>query len=106
MALVGALMSAGCALQTGDPSVDETQRPGELVSEQGGGPGVAHAENANAMLDRPSTVAPTGDQASRGAPTAPAGTGAIGTGPKDNPNPSPWGDGVNGPIELGPGTGK
>ncbi len=105
-ALVGALLSAGCALQTGDPSVDETQRPGELVSEPGGGGVTGVTARTAAAQDKPTNLSGSGDQAHSGWSVAPAGSTGGPTGPKDNPNPSPWGDGVNGPVDLSTGTGK
>src|SRR3974390_164556 len=106
-ALVGALLSAGCALQTGDPSVDEAQRPSELVSEPGGGGVTGVYPRAALVQDKPSNPSGSGDQANRGWTVAPAGSAGGGQGgPKDTPTPSPWGDGLSGPVDLGTGTGK
>ncbi len=93
-ALLGAL-SAGCALQTGDPMVDEAQRPGELVAEPGSGPAVVQRDSVTGNLTQaPQPTSGTGATASRGAKaTNPAGAGGVASGPKDNPNPSPWGGG-------------
>ncbi len=36
IAIITALLSAGCAIQAGDPQPEETQRPNELVGISGG----------------------------------------------------------------------
>lgn len=107
-ALVGVLLSAGCALQTGDPGADEAQRPQELVTEPGGGEAtVLHPSTATGNVTSPQGAS-TGAKASRGATaTGTEGAGGVPTGPKDNPNPSPWGGGdVFGNGDFGTGNGK
>ena len=103
IALLGALLlpCAGCALQTGDPTADEAQRPNELVATPGGGQQetIRPLGGNGGQLTAPSSpVSAGGPRATRGdSPTTPAGAGAGSPGgQKDNPNPSPWGDGVGG----------
>ena len=108
IAVLGALLSAGCALQTGDPTEEETQRPGELVATPGGTSQTIRQLGANetGVELTPSNPAPGGPRATRGSsPTGPAGggPGAPG-GQKDNPNPSPWGDGVGGTGQVPAGS--
>src|SRR5579883_2208753 len=68
IAIITALLSAGCAIQAGDPTPEETQRPNELV-------GVPGSEQPD-LSTRPQRVNnPAIDQ---GHPSA------------DSPNPSPW----------------
>ncbi len=105
IALLGALLlpCAGCALQTGDPTAEENQHPNELVAAPGGQSDTVRPVTANVAegAQEPITPGAGGPRATRGSsPTAPAGAGGVAPGgSKDNPNPSPWGDGVGG---IGP----
>jgi hypothetical protein len=105
IALLGALLlpCAGCALQTGDPTAEETQRPNELATAPGGESQTVRPVSANLVegTQQPVTPGTAGPRATRGdAPTTPAGAGGVAPGgQKDNPNPSPWGDGIGG---IGP----
>lgn len=105
IAIITALLSAGCAIQAGDPPSEGTQRPNELVGVGGGEqPGVnAHPEglpragigpsnNPQASPNpspwneqgngKPQTGNTNGDQTGSG--------NNGGGGNEDNPNPSPW----------------
>ena len=120
IAIVTALLSAGCALQAGDPGSEEVQRPTELV-----GSGTTSQPGVNArpqvltrnVLGQPGPNAdspnpsPWTDQGSgdphagnvNGDPSDNGGNGGTG-GQTDNPNPSPW-DNPSGSSHLG-GIGK
>jgi hypothetical protein len=107
IALLGALLSAGCAMQTGDPNVDETGRPNELTATPGGGEGVRPVSTAADEFPAEPVPTQTGPKASRtGSISNPAGAGVPPAGPKDNPNPSPWGNGFGGPQAPAGGGGN
>jgi hypothetical protein len=109
IALLGALLlpCAGCALQTGDPTAEEAQRPNELGAAPGGESQTVRPVSANLVegTQQPITPGSGGPKATRGdSPTAPAGAGGVAPGgQKDNPNPSPWGDGVGGIAQTASG---
>ena len=105
IAVITALLSAGCAIQAGEPTPEETQRPNELVGVGGSDqPGV----NARPQAQ---THAPIGqsnpaEESPNPSPWNEPGTGTPhtgnvggdqngsgnnnGGGNQDNPNPSPW----------------
>lgn len=99
IAVIAALLSAGCALQTGDPPPEQTRRPDELVDLSGdsqagaaSGPGAlpragGTTDSANANSPNPSPWTSQG----AGAPHAGNVSGQGGNN-ADNPNPSPWSD--------------
>ena len=111
------LFSAGCALQAGDPSAQETatEHPSEAVAAPGadtGGrvvlPTAVTPDQAGGVLGQTQR---TGASHGPAAPTAagvssPAPTGGPPAG--DNPNPQPWGSGTPGLPYQGPtpGTGN
>jgi hypothetical protein len=106
IAIITALLSAGCAIQAGDPQSEETQRPNELVGISGGDqPGVsAHPQSLPRNpfgQDGPSPFTspnpspwtggnpPAGDTNGNGGASGSGGGNGSG-GNTDNPNPSPW----------------
>lgn len=116
IAIITALLSAGCAIQAGDPTSEEMQRPNELVGISG-----SEQPSVNARpqrLTRPSidTSGPAADSPNpspwtNGGNNAPqpGNTGGNGSGGQnDNPNPSPWSNPSDphwGGIGGKPGTG-
>jgi hypothetical protein len=123
IAIITALLSAGCAIQAGDPPAEETQRPTELVGVYGGEQ--QGAVNARPEVQTHTSLGQTGPAEDSPNPSpwtggsgAPHGgtnnggpAGQIGggnNGEPDNPNPSPWSN-PNGPhwggIPAGAGGG-
>ena len=108
IAIITALLSAGCAIQAGEPLPEETQRPNELVGVSGGvsgdeEPGInAHPQAlprgslgpngpaADSPNPSPWTGGSTGDPHTGNANGDPSGSGSGSGGNTDNPNPSPW----------------
>jgi hypothetical protein len=82
IAIITALLSAGCAIQAGEPTPEETsQRPNELVGLVGGDqPGV----NARPQVQTHTAIGQTGPN-------------------DDSPNPSPWTEGTSDPSSGGGG---
>jgi hypothetical protein len=100
IAVITALLSAGCAIQAGEPTPDEMQRPNELVGLPGGEqPSVSARPQAvtrgtfgqnGPQSDSPNPSPWTGGGSSDPhAGGGPSGSGSGG-GMNDNPNPSPW----------------
>jgi hypothetical protein len=98
IAIIAALLSAGCALQAGDPLPEDTQHPSELVSIPGGS---QTGVNARPQALPRAGVGQTGPAADSpnpspwtsegsGDPHANGEQGNGGNGNTDNPNPSPW----------------
>jgi len=124
IAIITALLSAGCAIQAGDPPAEETQRPNELVGvyggEQQGGVNARPEVQSRTSLgqngpaaDSPNPSPWTGGSSdthggnTNGDPSGQIGNG--GGGEQDNPNPSPWSN-PSGPhfggVPVGAGIGK
>lgn len=120
IAIITALLSAGCAIQPGDPPTEgEAQRPNELVGlVNGDQPGTGArpqvqtraAINQNGPQEDSPNPSPWTEQGA-GAPPAggggpdgvPPGMGSNGSGNnQDNPNPSPWTNGASG-LQMGVG---
>jgi hypothetical protein len=99
IAIITALLSAGCAVQAGDPLPEDTQRPNELVGISGGEePGVnAHPQVLNRTpfgqngptQDSPNPSPWTGGSDPHSG-NVNGGSSGSGGGNNDNPNPSPW----------------
>jgi hypothetical protein len=117
IAIITALLSAGCAIQAGDPAPEQTERPNELVGLVNGDQSGA---NARPQVQNHTAIGQTGpaedspnpspwteqgnDSTGSGGPNGvPPGQG-IGGSNQDNPNPSPWTNNANG-AHMGPGTG-
>jgi hypothetical protein len=99
IAVITALLSAGCAIQAGDPTPEEVQRPNELVSIPGGEqPSIsARPESVNRESlgtngpgDNPTPSPWTGGGDPHAAGAGQGGNGNGNGGPNQNPNPSPW----------------
>ena len=60
IALLGALLlpCAGCALQTGDPTAEETQRPNELAAAPGGESQTVRPVSANLVEGTQQPITP------------------------------------------------
>jgi hypothetical protein len=91
LALLSLVAATGCAVQAGDPSAEETNKPAEVAE-----PGAASGATEGAHPDT-ATVFEHGDLV----PVEPAAPGAPppstsqqlhpeSAGSQDNPNPSPW----------------
>ena len=119
IAIITALLSAGCAIQAGEPLPEETQRPNELVGISGG---EQHTVNARPQVlprtplgqngpaaDSPNpspwTGGSTGDPHTGNVNGDPSGSGSGSGGNTDNPNPSPWSN-QTGPHWGGVGNGN
>ncbi|HEX8794209.1 MAG TPA: hypothetical protein VF765_24870 [Polyangiaceae bacterium] len=99
IAIITALLSAGCAIQAGEPVPEETQRPNELVGIGGGDQTGVIARPAaqtktaigqsGPQADSPNPSPWTNEGATPQAGTAGASSGG-GSDNNDNPNPSPW----------------
>lgn len=99
-----ALVSAGCAIQPGDPSGEPTQKPDEIVTTSGGSEGSPTALAPVAAEPTAGATHATGSSAAGHNGTQP--TAAASTTPsQDNPNPSPWGNPTQGGVGLEPGSG-
>lgn len=106
------LLSAGCALQTGDPSAESTGRPEEVVAAPGNGATgreVLPTSFNPEQLDPtpPAAARPSGSSAHGAAAATPAATSTAPTPPPggpagDNPNPSPWIQNAGGIVFQGP----
>jgi hypothetical protein len=86
-------LSAGCAMQTGDPTTeDEPQRQNEIVSVSGGSRPIAPVSAAAATASpTPAPLAAATPAGAGGATIPAAGSDTSGTSIQaDNPNPSPW----------------
>jgi hypothetical protein len=111
IAVITALLSAGCAIQAGEPTPEQTERPNELVGLVGNDQPGANARpqvqshtaigQSGPSADSPNP-SPWTDQGS-GAPTSngpngvPPGGGIGGNGNnQDQPNPSPWTNSASG----------
>ncbi len=115
IAIITALLSAGCAIQAGDPAPEETQRPNELVGVSGAEqPGVNARPQSltRTVIDQngSSTASPNPSPWTNGGSNAPQpgnvnGSGNGGGGQTDNPNPSPWSN-PSDPHVGGIGTGN
>jgi hypothetical protein len=126
IAIITALLSAGCAIQAGEPLPEETQRPNELVGVSGGEVPTVNAHpqalprtplgqngpNADSPNPSPWTGGSTGDPHSGNGNGDPSGSGSGSGGNTDNPNPSPWANpsgphwgGVGNPSGNNVGTG-
>ena len=101
IAIITALLSAGCAIQAGEPVPDETQRPNELVGIGGGDQTGVIARPASQTKtaigqSSPATASPNPSPWTNEGPADPqvnTATGASsggGSSNDDNPNPSPW----------------
>ncbi len=103
------LFSAGCAIQAGEPTPEETQRPNELVGIGGGDPQGIIARPASQTKaaigpSGPAAASPnpspwndqgTGDPQAGGQNGGTGGNGGSGSGNTDQPNPSPWNNGAD-----------
>jgi hypothetical protein len=104
IAIITALLSAGCAIQAGDPQPEETQRPNELVGISGGEEPTVNARPqvlprtplgqngpaADSPNPSPWTGGSNGDPHTGNPNGDPSGSGSGSGGNTDNPNPSPW----------------
>ncbi|HTQ42239.1 MAG TPA: hypothetical protein VMI75_05720 [Polyangiaceae bacterium] len=118
IAIITALLSAGCAIQAGEPLPEESQRPTELVGVSGGG--VEPGANTHPQVLPHSPLGKNGPAADSPNPSPwtggstdphtgndngdPSGSGSGSGGNTDNPNPSPWQNGT-GPHWGGAGNG-
>jgi hypothetical protein len=120
IAIITALLSAGCAIQPGDPQSEEMQRPNELVGISGSDqPGVGARPQVftrsplgqTGPIEESPNPSPWGGQGNgdphaggmNGDPSGNGGSGSSSGGQSDNPNPSPWAN-PSGPHWGGSGT--
>jgi hypothetical protein len=111
IAIITALLSAGCAIQPGDPSSEDMQHPNGLVGVSAGEeqPGVnAHPQVPPRSQSSPTEKSPNPSPWNGGGDSHTSGGNPNGG--NDNPNPSPWGGNpTGGPhaggVGIGGGTG-